>query len=108
MVVRTYVIELALSIYGCPDYHIWQERLQIMHFVSYLTIFIHFMGSYYIFRLPEYIYELWYLWLLNVVAINEARPTWYHWSDRLSAGAYHCKWLAETGTSVGEPKPTLW
>ena len=73
--VRTKVITPALSIYGGPDYHIWQERLHLMHFASYLTNRILFMGVFYIYGLPEYLYNLWNLCELNVVANNEARLT---------------------------------
>ena len=72
---RAYVINVALSIYDGNTYHKMQERLCLPHFVSYLATCIGLMVYFYIAELVKYLYELRYLWQLNSVLIDEARPT---------------------------------
>ena len=104
---RTYIIQLVLSIYGSVTFPEWQERVHLRCFVSYLAECIIFMGVFYIFGMYKYSYELLYLCELLVMTFDEARLTYRHRSDRLSAGAYRCKSLAETGVSVGDLDPLI-
>ena len=54
--VRIYVINVALSIYGTPSYHKWQEHPRFIHLLLYLANTIHVLGFFYIERLVEYLY----------------------------------------------------
>ena len=72
---RTYVRNVALSIYGTLSYHKWQEHVHFKHSVSYLANVIIFLEVFYIFGLSEYSYELIHLCRSYYVTTDAARLT---------------------------------